>query len=154
MSALESVPTIYNATSDIDAGRGVIRHRVVSDGSDGACPLCRSHSARTEMFSADAIANWILLEAIYHKYWATQIHCIQQMEENIGCCNSDEMHAIIICYQNNSKQLSDRPLDGFDDSRWSWFWNIIAAEFRSQERTESMPTRGQWQICGSMPAKM
>ena len=44
---------IYNATRCIDAGCGVIRHRSVSDGSDGARPLWRSHSARTEYFSAD-----------------------------------------------------------------------------------------------------
>ena len=43
-----------NATRGIDAGRGVICHRGVSDGSDGARPLWRSHSARTEMFFADA----------------------------------------------------------------------------------------------------
>jgi hypothetical protein len=30
---------ICNATRGIDAGRGVIRHRGVSDGSDGARPL-------------------------------------------------------------------------------------------------------------------
>jgi len=44
-----------NATRGIDAGRGVIRHRGVSDGSDGARPLWRSHSARTEMFFADGV---------------------------------------------------------------------------------------------------
>ena len=42
-----------NVTRGIDAGCGVIRHRGVSDGSDGARPLWRSHSARTEMFFAD-----------------------------------------------------------------------------------------------------
>ena len=42
-----------NATRGIDTGRGVILHRGVSDGSDGARPLWRSHSARTEMFFAD-----------------------------------------------------------------------------------------------------
>jgi len=44
---------ICNATRGIDAGHGVIRHRGISDGSDGARPLWRSHSARTEMFFAD-----------------------------------------------------------------------------------------------------
>jgi len=44
---------ICNATRGIDAGRGVICHRGVSDGSDGARPLWRSHSAQTEMFFAD-----------------------------------------------------------------------------------------------------
>jgi len=39
---------------DLDSGRGAIRHRGVSDGSDGARPLWRSHSARTEMIFADA----------------------------------------------------------------------------------------------------
>ena len=40
-------------TGGIDVGRRVIRHRGVSDGSDGSCPLRRSHLARTEMFFAD-----------------------------------------------------------------------------------------------------
>jgi len=44
---------IYNVTRDNMAARGVIRHRGVSDGSDGARPLWRSHSARTEIFFAD-----------------------------------------------------------------------------------------------------
>jgi len=44
---------ICNATRGIDAGRRVICHRGVSDGSDGARPLWRSHSARTEMYCAD-----------------------------------------------------------------------------------------------------
>jgi len=39
--------------SGLDARRGVIRQRGVSDNSDGACPLWRSQSARTEMFLAD-----------------------------------------------------------------------------------------------------
>jgi hypothetical protein len=47
---------ICNSTRGIDAGRGVIRHRGVSDGSDGARPLWRSQSAQTEMFFADAVA--------------------------------------------------------------------------------------------------
>jgi len=44
---------IYNARCCIDAGRGVIRHRGVSDGSDRVRPLWRSHSARTEYFFAN-----------------------------------------------------------------------------------------------------
>jgi len=44
-----------NATHGIDPRRGVIRHRGVSDGSDGARPLWQSHSARTEMFFADVL---------------------------------------------------------------------------------------------------
>ena len=40
-------------TRGLDAERGVICHQGVSDGSAGAHPLSRSHSARTEMFSAD-----------------------------------------------------------------------------------------------------
>ena len=39
---------ICDATRDPDAGRGVIRHRGVSDGSDGARRISRCHSARTE----------------------------------------------------------------------------------------------------------
>ena len=42
-----------NATRGIEAMRGVICHRGVSDSSDGAHPLRRSHSARTVMFFAD-----------------------------------------------------------------------------------------------------
>jgi len=44
---------ICNATHGIGAGRGVIRHRGVSGGSDRAHPVWRSHSARTELFLAD-----------------------------------------------------------------------------------------------------
>jgi len=49
----------YNATRSIAAGRGVIRHRGVSDGSDGARPLWPSHSARTEYFFPDVPSQWI-----------------------------------------------------------------------------------------------
>jgi hypothetical protein len=41
---------IYNATRCIDARSGVILHWCVSDCSDRARPLWRSHSARTESF--------------------------------------------------------------------------------------------------------
>jgi len=44
---------ICNAMVGIDAGRGVIRHWGVSDGSARARPLRRSHSARTNRLSAD-----------------------------------------------------------------------------------------------------
>ena len=45
---------IWNATRGIESGRGVmIWHQGVSNSSDGARPLWRSHSARTEMFFAD-----------------------------------------------------------------------------------------------------
>jgi len=54
--------TICNATCGIDAGRGVSRHRGVSDGSDGACPLWRSHSARTELFFADVLVMVMMTE--------------------------------------------------------------------------------------------
>ena len=47
---------ICNATRGIETGCGVIRHRGVSDGSDGARPLWRSLSARTETFFAD---DWL-----------------------------------------------------------------------------------------------
>jgi len=50
---ISDLRAIYNATRCIDAGRGVIRHRGVSDGSDGVRPLWRSHSARMEYFFAD-----------------------------------------------------------------------------------------------------
>jgi len=61
---------IRNATRGIDAGRRVSRHRSVSDGSDGARPLWRSHSARTELFFADVNiqkvgnADWIQQQPI------------------------------------------------------------------------------------------
>jgi len=44
---------ICNVTRCIDARRRVHRHRGVSNGSDGARPIWRSHSARMEMFFAD-----------------------------------------------------------------------------------------------------
>jgi len=44
---------ICNATRCIGAGRGVVCHWGVSDGSDGARPLWQSHSGRTEMYFAD-----------------------------------------------------------------------------------------------------
>jgi len=44
---------ICNALLGIDAGRGVIPHRGVSDGPDRAHPLWRSHSAQTEKSFAD-----------------------------------------------------------------------------------------------------
>jgi len=44
---------ICDAMRGLDAGRRVIRPRGVSDGSDGARPLWRSNSARTEIFFAD-----------------------------------------------------------------------------------------------------
>jgi len=46
---------ICSSTCGIDAGRGVIRHRGVSDSSDGARPLWRSQSAQTEKFFADGL---------------------------------------------------------------------------------------------------
>jgi len=49
---------ICDAPHGLDARRGVIRHRGVSDGSDGARPLSRSHSARTDMFFADATPSF------------------------------------------------------------------------------------------------
>jgi len=44
---------ICHATRGVDAARGVIHHRGVSDRSDRVRPLWRSHSAWTEMFFAD-----------------------------------------------------------------------------------------------------
>ena len=60
---------ICNAKRGIDAGRRVIRHRGVSDGSDGAHPMWRSHSARTEMFFADE--DW-RLSRIDIYYWVCE----------------------------------------------------------------------------------
>jgi len=56
---------ICNSMRGIDAVRGVIRHRGVSDGSDGARPLWRSQSAQTEMFFADLYK----LDLRYYKYF-------------------------------------------------------------------------------------
>jgi len=44
---------ICNAKHGIGTGRRVICHRGVSDSTDRAHPLCRSHSARTEMSFSD-----------------------------------------------------------------------------------------------------
>ena len=55
---------ICNATRGIDAGRRVIRHRGVSDGTDGARPLRRSHSAQTEMCFADVATGIPVQEGI------------------------------------------------------------------------------------------
>jgi len=48
---------ICNATPGIEAAHGVIHHWGVSDGSDGARPLWRGHSCRTEIFFPDEITN-------------------------------------------------------------------------------------------------
>jgi len=57
---------ICDTTSGIGTGRGVICRRGVSDGSDGARPLWRSHSAQTEMFFAD-----VTLQIIFDAWWAS-----------------------------------------------------------------------------------
>jgi hypothetical protein len=44
---------ICNATRGIGAGRGVSHHRHFPDGSDGPCPLGRSHSGQTDFIFAD-----------------------------------------------------------------------------------------------------
>jgi len=46
---------ICNGTRGIDARCGAIRHPGVSDSSDVACPVWRSHSAETEMFFDDEL---------------------------------------------------------------------------------------------------
>jgi len=53
---------ICNALRGIDAGRRLIRHRGVSDDSEGARPLWRSHSAQTEMFFADVLLDYLTTE--------------------------------------------------------------------------------------------
>jgi len=56
---------IWNATRRIDAGRGVIRHRGVSDGSEEARPLWQSHCAQMEIFFAGGVEfvnPWMLFE--------------------------------------------------------------------------------------------
>jgi hypothetical protein len=57
---------ICNATCGIGAGRGVSRHRDVSDHSDRLRSLWRSHSARTELFFADAPDNYMFLSYCEH----------------------------------------------------------------------------------------
>jgi hypothetical protein len=52
---------LCNTTRGIEAGRAVIRHRGVSDSSDGACHLCWSHSARMEIFFANVQMNSFVL---------------------------------------------------------------------------------------------
>jgi len=51
---------IWNATNHFGAGHGVVCHRGGSDGSGGARPLWRSHSAWTEMFFADVVIKKIV----------------------------------------------------------------------------------------------
>jgi hypothetical protein len=46
---------IWIATRWIDPGHGVFCHWGVSHGTDGVCPLRRSHSAQTKIFFADVI---------------------------------------------------------------------------------------------------
>jgi len=60
---------ICNETRGIGAGRGVSRHRDVSDGSDGPRPLWRSHSTRTEIFFADDPTNTQTCQSTVNKYW-------------------------------------------------------------------------------------
>jgi len=80
---------ICNATSGIDAGCGMIRHRVFSDCSDGARPLWRSHSSRTEMFFADLalcvypLYAWHLVDGCSRRYGYTH----KQMHAgSFSCC--------------------------------------------------------------------
>ena len=69
---------ICNATRRFGAGRGVVCHRGGSDGSDGARPLWRSHSARTEMFFADVLqcnTEWVLHPIAYFSKKNTLAEC-------------------------------------------------------------------------------
>jgi len=50
---------ICNATSWIDAGRGVTRHQGFSDSSDGARPLRWTQSAWTEISFPDVRQRWV-----------------------------------------------------------------------------------------------
>ena len=65
------------ATGGIDAGLGVSRHRGVSDGSDGARQLSRSHSARMELSFADDASlhyNFIIFQTL--SYFLTDLNVI------------------------------------------------------------------------------
>jgi len=65
-------------------GGGVIYHRDVSDGSDGALPLRRSQSCRMEMFIADAP----------HYTPPTPLLSVQPW--HIACCGNKSCHLLII----------------------------------------------------------
>jgi len=81
--------SICNATRGIEAGLGVIRLRGVSDVSDGAPPLRRSHSAWTEMFFADEAAGIeddqgeAFKQAVtWSIVYVSTYSCINTMEDN------------------------------------------------------------------------
>jgi len=57
----------------IEAGRGVIHHRGVSEDSDGARPLRWSHSSRMEIFFADV------------RFWGEQISNSDFPAESCTC---------------------------------------------------------------------
>jgi len=77
---------ICNSTRGIDAGRVVIHHRGVSDGSDGARPLWRSQSAQTEMFFAD-VTLWNMPNEIKTNLYYSKYLCISLKVEYINKCN-------------------------------------------------------------------
>jgi len=88
---------ICYATRGIDPGGGVIRPRGVSDGSDGARPLWRSHPARTEMFFADEsgshselhllhAASWFICRYVCHRLsGCTFCHCRSTIVASSPC---------------------------------------------------------------------
>jgi hypothetical protein len=116
---------ICNSTRGIDVGRGVIRHRGVSDGSDGARPLWRSQSAQTEMFFADVtiaktdfmatgIGKHALINQSYgyvlKPFWCTwtSINCKQKLQlchEYASCISfsihSTQYHLVCLCAKWN-----------------------------------------------------
>jgi len=61
---------ICNAMRGIEAGRRVICHWGVSNGSDGVRPLWPSQSARTEMFFADVSSR--ILSLTMNSHWLSQ----------------------------------------------------------------------------------
>ena len=63
---------ICNVMRGIGTGRRVICHWGLSDSSDGARPLWRSHSAQTEMFFADG--SVCRIDATSHMAYCTVLH--------------------------------------------------------------------------------
>jgi len=77
-SNLDMVPkwrsgTVANTMRGIEARRGVIGHRGVSDGSDGTRPLWWSDPARTEFFFANVIDSYCKVCLYDYSWWLINI---------------------------------------------------------------------------------
>jgi len=79
---------IWKARRAMGAGRRLISHRGVSDSSDGARPLWRSHSAQMEMFFAAEYGQyeWIWEICSMGCLMGFRRPCIGDVPHGIGCC--------------------------------------------------------------------